>query len=240
MNASARFLDILASAILGSGREHTCSRLFSVWQSHFLHGYGPFGSLLKLSVGPIASCSRSKRSGVKELFKAPSLEVYSIRRGAIFMHRKIGNFAIQLMRSLMGVVAGYAVMVFGTTIVQNDLLGGHVSYTHSPTSILLVGAVLTPLAALMGGFITGAIAGRAPFAHVVPMCTAIALETAYFTYVHRGSDPLWFRASAALALILGAFVGAWLWRAIAEMRAGTAYIGFDAFGSMLRKFQKRR
>ena len=156
------------------------------------------------------------------------------------MHGKIGNLAIQLMRSLMGVVAGYAAMVFGTTLVQNDLLGGHVSYTHSPSSILLVGAILTPLAALLGGFITGAIAGRAPFAHVMPMCGAIALETAYFTYVHRGSDPLWFRASAALALIVGGLVGAWLWQAIAEMHADTAFPGFNAFGSVLRNFQKRR
>src|ERR1700674_4930294 len=109
MNASARFPDILASATLGSGREHTCSRLFSVWQSHFLHGYGPFGSLLKLSVGPIASCSRSKRSFVKELVKPPSLEVSSTRRGAILMHPTIGHFSIQFMLSLMGVVAGYAV-----------------------------------------------------------------------------------------------------------------------------------
>jgi len=73
------------------------------------------------------------------------------------------------------------------------------------------------------------------------MCTAIALETAYFTYVHRGSDPLWFRASAALALILGAFVGAWLWAGHrAEMRAGTAYIGIRRIRLDAAEFQKRQ
>jgi hypothetical protein len=125
-------------------------------------------------------------------------------------HRSIA-IVVRVGRTVLAVVLGYLTLILLTTLVQETLLGG-VSYHHSTTAILIVAGLLTPLASVVAGFVTAAIAGRWLFIHNVPMAIAIAVETTVLYTTGRVDGPLWFEALAGGTLIAGAFAGAWLFR----------------------------
>jgi hypothetical protein len=124
------------------------------------------------------------------------------------------NIAIQAARSIVAIIVGEIVLYSGTWFVQ-EIIFGHVTY--SDTASTLIGAgLLTPLAAVIAGFAVAFIAGMRPYLHILPMCTLIAIETAYLFSRGLVDGPLWFEASAGLSLIVGAAAGAYLWTRIAD------------------------
>ncbi len=80
-------------------------------------------------------------------------------------------------RSALGITVGYILFVLGAAAAQELILGG-VSY-HDPLPKLALAGILTPLAGVIGGFVTAFIAGRKPYLHVAPMCALISVETAF-------------------------------------------------------------
>jgi hypothetical protein len=118
---------------------------------------------------------------------------------------------IQGMRSVGGIVIGYATFVAGTWIAQGVILGG-VSYQNSSLTVLAMAGILTPAAGVIGGGVTAAIAGVRPLLHILPMCLLIVLETTFLYVRGRVDGPLWFEAAAGGSLVVGAIVGAMCWR----------------------------
>jgi len=128
--------------------------------------------------------------------------------------------AEQIALSATAILVGYALMVCGTWFVQ-DRLGG-VHYGESPPSVLLLGAVFVPMAAVVGGFFTAALAWFHPLRHVAPMCVLIAAETVGLRLAGGDEDPLWFDLAAGGSLIAGALVGALAWKWLRRRRDAQA------------------
>jgi len=126
-----------------------------------------------------------------------------------------GNTIVLLVRSMLAVLCGYAVLVLLATLVQEFWLGG-VSYRLSNMTTLALAGVFTPLSAVVAGFVTASIARRQLFAHVLPICLAIAVETTFLYRTGRVDGPLWFEILAAVSLIAGVLLGVWIWRRLAS------------------------
>ena len=115
----------------------------------------------------------------------------------------------QVARSIAGVTVGYVVFVAGAWFAQEVVVGG-VSYADRE-AVLLAG-LFTPPTAVLGGFLTAAIAQIRPLLHVIPMCLLVAVETTYLYAMGRVDGPLWFEAMAGGSLIVAAIIGALGWR----------------------------
>ncbi|MBP6012051.1 MAG: hypothetical protein KBA31_07475 [Alphaproteobacteria bacterium] len=116
---------------------------------------------------------------------------------------------LELGRSALAMVSGYATFVVGAFVAQETILGG-VSY-HDSLGKLVAAGLLTPLAAIIGGALTAALAGTRPFLHILPMCALIIVETTYLYTSGKVDGPLWFEAAAGGSLVVGAVIGAWAW-----------------------------
>jgi hypothetical protein len=120
-----------------------------------------------------------------------------------------GKEALQtLALALLATIAGYVTLALTSTLVQEVWLGG-VRYQQSTPTILILAGLLTPLCALLGGFISALIAGRARWPAAATLSALITAETTYLYSTQRVDGPLWFEASAAAALILAVVVGTW-------------------------------
>ena len=139
------------------------------------------------------------------------------------MSSPIGWICLQTLRSVGGIVLGYATLVVASAFVQETMFGG-VSFRESPTSTLVLTGLLTPVAAVLAGLVTAVVARRAPIWHVLPMCLAVCAETTFLYTTHKVDGPLWFESGAGIALVVGALVGAWVWKyfAIARSRVAVA------------------
>lgn len=124
------------------------------------------------------------------------------------MSSRINAICLQTLRSIGGLVLGYATLVLASTLVQQTMFGG-VSFRHSPTSTLVLAGLLTPVAAVLAGFVTAVVAGRAPIWHVMPIALAVCAETTFLYATHKVDGPLWFEGGAGMALVVGVLVGAW-------------------------------
>jgi len=111
----------------------------------------------------------------------------------------------KILRSVLAVAAGYAVMVVLITLVQETWFGG-VKFGESPTRVLVIAGFLTFVAAVIGGSTGSAIAG---FRRAVPfvMGGMVVLETSVLIARGRVGGPLWFDILAAASLILGILLG---------------------------------
>ena len=122
------------------------------------------------------------------------------------------EITIQVLRSTFAIVIGEIVLIAGTWLVQEQIFG-HVTFSDGVPTLISAG-LLTPLAAVSAGFAVAFIAGMRPYLHLIPMCALITVETGFLYSRGLVDGPLWFEASAGLSLIIGAIVGAYLWRHI--------------------------
>ena len=113
---------------------------------------------------------------------------------------------LSFVRSLVGVVGGYALMGLLITMVQEWWFGG-VSYRKSATLVLIAAGFLTFLCAVAGGWLAGWIAGRHPVRHGLVMSAMVAAETTWLITSGRTTDPVWFDTMAAGSLVVGLLLG---------------------------------
>ena len=122
------------------------------------------------------------------------------------------EIAIQVLRSAFAILIGELALIAGTWFVQEQIFG-HVTFSDGVPKLVGAG-LLTPLAAVGAGFAVAGIAGMRPYLHLIPMCALIVVETGFLYSRGLVEGPLWFEAGAGLSLIIGALVGAYLWRII--------------------------
>ena len=116
---------------------------------------------------------------------------------------------MKLLRILAGVIAGYAVMVVGITLVQETWFGG-VGWYESSLGELAVAGFFTTVSAAIGSAVGTAIAGYPGRIVANVMSLLVVTETTALTLQGTLDGPLWFDVLAAGGLIVGLFAGALL------------------------------
>lgn len=121
------------------------------------------------------------------------------------------NYSKRILKFLLALVAGYAVMILGLLGSQEGLFG-RISYYTTPTHHLFVAGVLSVTSAIAGGAVAGWIFGRSCFPSALAMCGLVVLDTTLLLTNDRLEGPLWFDLFSSAALIVGILFGACLAR----------------------------
>ena len=114
---------------------------------------------------------------------------------------------MKVLRILLGVVAGYAVMVLAITAVQEWWFGG-VGWYESSLGELGVAGLFTCLSAALGSAVGTVAAGYPGRVVANVMSLLVITETTTLTIQGRLDGPLWFDLLAAAGLLVGIFAGA--------------------------------
>ena len=117
----------------------------------------------------------------------------------------------RFLRTLIGVVIGYALMGGLITLVQETWFGG-VSWHETPFGELSVAGFFTCVGSAIGAVVATAVAanGRIP---ALIMSGLVMVETTWLVTSGRADGPLWFDVLAASSLIVAILTGAqfFLW-----------------------------
>lgn len=111
------------------------------------------------------------------------------------------------LRTIAGVVCGYALMVVLITLVQETWLGG-VRWGDSTLGVLAVAGLFTCVSAVVGAAVATVIARPAGRLAGGIMALLVVLETTALLVTGQAAGPFWFDALAALSLIAAILAGA--------------------------------
>jgi hypothetical protein len=111
---------------------------------------------------------------------------------------------------ILSVIIGELGLVVLTTFVQEYIFRG-ISYTTSPLPVLIIGGLLTFLAAIGAGILSALPSGKA--LHMVPIILSllVVLEMTYLISAGITGDPIWFDILAGFTLIAGICLGYYGW-----------------------------
>ena len=124
---------------------------------------------------------------------------------------------MRIIRTIFGIVIGYAIMVVLITLVQETWFGG-VSPGRSSVAVLIAAGVLTAVAAVIGSVAATVIAWPLGRVAALTMACVVVIETSVLVITGRVAGPLWFDLIAAGSLIVSIVAGAELWLRIAAWR----------------------
>lgn len=113
----------------------------------------------------------------------------------------------KLLRTVVGVVCGYALMVALITLVQENWFGG-VGWDKTPLGILAIAGFFTCVGAAVGGMVATAIARPAGLLAPAIMSCIVVIETTTLVATGKVAGPLWFDILAAASLIAAILLGA--------------------------------
>lgn len=111
-------------------------------------------------------------------------------------------------RSVLAVVAGYAVIALGTILVLNVWLGGQ-PLAERPAA-LAAGSLGSFAAALLGGWTAARVAGRRPLFHAAGSGVVVTVETIWILSTGVGGSPTWLTIAGGVVLVTGLLLGAQL------------------------------
>ena len=92
------------------------------------------------------------------------------------------------LRSVVAVVGGYLIVVAGTILTFNVLVG-QVTVDSNPGQMIL-GTIGAMFAGIAGGVVAGVVAPRFPLGHAAAVLLFLALDTA--SVLGKGTGPAWF------------------------------------------------
>ncbi|HKY06479.1 MAG TPA: hypothetical protein VJQ56_16395, partial [Blastocatellia bacterium] len=110
------------------------------------------------------------------------------------------KLSLQILRSIAAAVAGYMVIVAGTTLAFEVWLGG-VGYHESPPYELLLASGAAVLSGLSGGFVAAWVANRQPLFHAIGVLAFLIADTTYVLTSGISKEPLWFSLLSSLTLM---------------------------------------
>jgi hypothetical protein len=119
--------------------------------------------------------------------------------------------AVRIIRRIAAPIAGYAVIVVGTTCAFRLAHGINL---ESPPSHLFFGTMGILASGIAGGWVAGWVGGRRPIAHAVSVLIFLAIDSTTVLFFRRHHDPLWFGLMSALGLMAATVAGGFLrgWR----------------------------
>lgn len=123
-----------------------------------------------------------------------------------------------MLRSILAVIAGFMVMVmfvgFGTTIAAGFMIGPVQAGTvvQPPLAYLIVNLALSLVAAIIGGWVAGAIAGRDPMIHAGALSLLVLVLSVVSIIVARGTQeaavqPKWYQLVVTILGVGGVLLG---------------------------------
>ena len=118
--------------------------------------------------------------------------------------------AIAVVRTLVGIVAGYALLGLLITLVFENGLGG-ISYAESSLGVLLLAGFCGFASAVAGSLVAAFISGGRRWITAAVMSLLVVAETTWLVTTGRADGPVWFDALGALSLIAGIQLGALLY-----------------------------
>lgn len=113
----------------------------------------------------------------------------------------------KLLRTVAGVVCGYALMVVLITLVQESWFGG-VGWDETPLDTLAIAGFFTCVAAAIGAIVATAIARPTGLVAAGIMSFVVVVETTTLVATGKVAGPLWFDLLAAASLIAAILLGA--------------------------------
>ena len=119
------------------------------------------------------------------------------------------NRVLRAARSLAAVVAGYAVIVAGTTLAFEVWLGG-IGYYKSSTPVLAVASLAAFASGSAGGYVAAWLGGRPHLLHAAGVLLPLIIDTTYVVTSGVSSDPLWYDLVGALTLMAAAITGGYV------------------------------
>ena len=124
-----------------------------------------------------------------------------------------------MMRSLLSILAGYAVMVVlvipATVIAVKVMLPATAMQSamklKPTTAYLAVNLIYSGLFAVVGGLVTGGLARRAPLAHAGALAVLMLLMGLVSFFQSKGTQqPAWYGVALMVLMPLGALLGGFL------------------------------
>lgn len=114
--------------------------------------------------------------------------------------------AVAVLRSIAAPIAGYAVIVVGTTI--SFRLAGGINL-RSPLPNFIFGTLGILASGLCGGMAAGLIGGRKPVWHSTSVLIFLLMDSITILFLRKRHrlDPLWFGVMSAVGLMLATIAG---------------------------------
>jgi len=110
------------------------------------------------------------------------------------------------LRSVAAVVGGYLIVVAGTILTFNVLVG-HVTIDSNSRQMIL-GTIGAVFAGIAGGVVAGVVAPQFPFGHAAAVILFLALDTA--SVLAKGNGPAWFDLAGSGILAISVLFGGWI------------------------------
>src|SRR5512134_3634210 len=128
---------------------------------------------------------------------------------------------LRALRSVAAVLAGYAVIVAGTTLAFESLLGG-IGYYESSRTVLAIASVAAFVVGFSGGFVSAWVGGRPRLLHAAGLLVPLGIDTTFVVASGVSSDPLWYDLAGSLTLVVAALGGGCVCELIARRRVAPA------------------
>lgn len=125
----------------------------------------------------------------------------------------------RIIRSIAAPIAGYAVIVVGTT---TSFRLAHGINLQSPLSHLIFGTMGVLASGIAGGWVAAWVGGRRPVAHAVSVLIFLLIDSTTVLFFRQRHDPLWFGVMSALGLMAATVAGGFLRGALARRRQQAA------------------
>ncbi len=112
---------------------------------------------------------------------------------------------MKILRSIGAVLVGY--MLFVVTTLAFFKLTGQAPHQAAPPAIMLGSVALGIVAALLGGYAAGYLAGRRPFVHGLAVAAVLALGASASLISTLGHGAIWSQLCALLLMVPAAALG---------------------------------
>ena len=112
---------------------------------------------------------------------------------------------VRALRSILAVLAGYAVFVLGAALVFG--LSGQKPHADASASFKTLAIVVGTAFAIAGGYLTATMARKSPVAHAIALGILLASIAAWSIHASPIKDPIWSQVSALLFMAPAAILG---------------------------------
>jgi hypothetical protein len=119
-----------------------------------------------------------------------------------------------MLRSVLGVVTGY--LVFAIPVGALFQITGQPPHGEASVRFMIGASAYGVAFALLGGYLSGLIAGRRPLAHGVAMAVILALVAAGSLAMTIGKGHIWSQVAALTLMAPAAVIGGWLRQCLAS------------------------
>jgi hypothetical protein len=124
---------------------------------------------------------------------------------------------LRVLRSTAAAIAGYVLIVIGTSLAFEYMLGG-IGYYKSSPAVLAVASLAALVSGLAGGYVAAWVGGRPYLLNAAAVLVPLILDTTYVITSGISHDPVWYDLLGSGTLMLGAILGGILKQRLSQQR----------------------